>query len=285
MISRALLGATLLVVGTQAASAQPADLPPSEPPPSEPPFAAPPAGAPAGSPAMVPPTAPPVETTVDKGVLNDANAGRGWMAPTALTEPGGTWSISDYELFLISIGYAINDQVSISATTIPPLTTDFPLWLLFSAKAQVVKAGKVRAAVQGAVTYFSLNDSTSNDSFTAGELGGALTVCIDDECNSHVSGFLGAGFAHDTNSSVPFVGAATLVARLGNHVKFVAEADTAFIAGKVNDVADGALLWYGLRFTSRNLGADLGFVRPLGVSDSGLVLGFPVLTFSYRAID
>lgn len=235
---------------------------------------------------MMQPTPPPEESTVDQGVLNDANAGRGWLAPTALTEPGGTWSISSYELFLISIGYAVNDQLSISATTIPPLTTDFPLWLLFHAKYQALKAGKVRAAVQGAVTYFAFNDSsTTNDSFTAGELGGAVTVCIDDECNSHLSGFLGAGFARDTNSSLPFVGAATLVARLGKRVKFVTEVDSAFIAGDVNDVANGALFWYGLRFTSRNIGVDLGFVRPIGVADSGFVLGLPVVTFSYRGID
>jgi hypothetical protein len=234
---------------------------------------------------MMQPTPPAAESTVDKGVMNDANAGRGWMAPTALTEPGGTWSISDYELFLISIGYAVSDQLSISATTIPPLTTDFPLWLLLNAKYQVLKAGKVRAAVQGAVTYFSFKDGTTTDSFTAGELGGAVTLCIDDECNSHVSGFVGAGFARDTSNSVPFVGAATLVAGFSKHVKFVAEADSAFIAGNVNDVANGALLWYGLRFTSRNIGVDLGFVRPVGVSDSGLLLGIPILTFSYRAID
>lgn len=268
----------MLVWGAEAASAQP-----GEPPPAAPPETAPAIQQPPPAPAMAPPAAP--EGTVDKGVMNDANAGRGWMAPTALTEPAGTWSISDYELFLISIGYAVSDQLSISATTIPPLTTDFPLWLLFNAKYQVLKAGKVRAAVQGAVTYFSANDSGTKDSFTAGELGGAVTLCIDDDCNSHVSGFVGAGFAHDTDSSVPFVGAATLVGRIGKHVKFVGEIDSAFIAGNVNDVADGALVWYGLRFTSQNIGVDLGFVRPIGVSDSGLALGIPVLTFSYRNTD
>jgi hypothetical protein len=238
-----------------------------------------------------PPAAP--ASTVDKGVMNDANAGRGWMTPTALTEPGGTWSVSDYELFLLQIGYAINDQLSISATTIPPLTQDFPLWLLASAKLQVLKAGRVRAAVQGAVTYYSIKDTisdgtgtmSSTQSFTAADLGGALTLCLDDDCNSHVSGFLGAGFAHDTNSSVPFVGAATLVARFAKHVKFVAELDSAFIAGQVNDVARGALAWYGVRFTSSMIGVDLGFVRPIGVGDTGLVLGFPILTFSYRNVD
>jgi hypothetical protein len=84
---------------------------------------------------------------------------------------------------------------------------------------------------------------------------------------------------------VPFVGAVTLVGRLGRHVKLVAEVDTAFVAGQVNDVADGALAWYGLRFTSSMIGVDVGFVRPIGVGDTGLVLGLPMVTFSYRNID
>lgn len=84
---------------------------------------------------------------------------------------------------------------------------------------------------------------------------------------------------------MPFVGAATLVARLGERVKLVTEVDSAFIAGDVNEVANGALFWYGLRLTSRNIGVDLGFVRPIGVTGSDLVLGLPVVTFSYRGID
>lgn len=275
MSTRWFVGKLIVICSATAAGAQPGDLAPSQPPS---------AVAPTGAPAMAPPPPPPTPSTVDPGVLNDANAGRGWLSPTALTEPGGTWSISDYELFLVSIGYAVTDQLSISATTIPPLTKDFPLWLLFNGKLQVVKVGKVRAALQGAVTYFSANDS-SGDSFTAGEVGGAVTVCIDDGCNSHVSGFVGAGFARDTSNSVPFVGAATLVARLGRRVKLVTEIDSAFIAGQVNDIANGALIWYGVRFTSSSIGVDLGFVRPFGVDDSGLVLGIPVLTFSYRGID
>jgi hypothetical protein len=274
MTSRWLVGTLMLICSAATAVAQPADPLVGAPPGAYPPTVAP---------APLPPP-PPAPSTVDPGVLNDANAGRGWLSPTALTEPGGTWSISDYELFLVSIGYAVTDQLTISATTIPPLTKDFPLWLLFNGKLQVIKVGRLRAALQGAVTYFSANNS-SGDSFTAGEVGGAVTVCIDDECNSHVSGFVGAGFARATDSSVPFVGAATLVARVARRVKLVAEVDSAFIAGKVNDVANGALVWYGLRFTSSTIGVDLGFVRPFGVDDSGLVLGIPVLTFSYRGID
>jgi hypothetical protein len=70
-------------------------------------------------------------------------------------------------------------------------------------------------------------------------------------------------------------------------VKIVVEADSAFIAGKINSTADGALLWYGLRFTSRLIGVDLGLVKPIysGSSNDGLVAGFPFVSFTYRGID
>ena len=152
------------------------------------------------------PAPAPVEppSAVDKGVLNDANAAHGWLTPTALTDPAGTWTVSDYELVLLSIGYSPTDQLSLSATTIPPITDSVPLWLLFSAKYQLLKQGRLRLAVQGAFSYFHDNDngndssSSSSDSFSAGDLGGAATVCLDDDCNSHVSGFVGAeiGRAH-----------------------------------------------------------------------------------------
>src|SRR5262249_38096063 len=155
--------------------------------------------------------------------------------------------------FLLQVGYAVNDQLMVSATTIPPFTSDFPLWLLFSAKLQVLKAGRVRAAIQGAFTFVSSKNSDLN-SFTAGDVGGPLTLCIDEDCHSHASGFLAAAFARDTSNSIPFVATGTLVARLTRHVKLVTEVDSAFIAGSVNDVANGALVWYGLRFTSSMIG-------------------------------
>src|SRR5262245_58041511 len=178
MMNRVWMGIATLFLGSSLASAQPAD-PAATPPPPEPPLAPP-----AAAPAMQPAPSEPVRRGFDLGVMNDANASRGWMSPTALTEPGGTWSISDYELFLLQVGYAVNDQLMVSATTIPPFTSDFPLWLLFSAKLQVLKAGRVRAAIQGAFTFVSSKNSDLN-SFTAGDVGGALTLCIDEDCHSH----------------------------------------------------------------------------------------------------
>src|SRR5213596_3632447 len=78
---------------------------PPPPPAPAPVMAPPPPTAP-----MQPPQPPPAEEShVDKGILEDANAGRSWISPTALTEPAGTWTFSDFELLLASLQYSPTD--------------------------------------------------------------------------------------------------------------------------------------------------------------------------------
>lgn len=258
----------------------------AEPPPPPPPTAPP--SQPPQPVAVQPPPPPPPASTVDKGMLDDANAGRAWLMPTALTDPAGTWSFSDYELFLVSLGYAVTDQLSLSATTLIPIGDGVPFWGLFSAKYQFLKAGSIRLAAQGAFTLVTNSNSSdvASNAFEAGDLGGALTICIDRDCNSHVDGFVGAGFAFQSQTSIPFLVSGSFTARLARRVKFVAEADSAFIAGQINSTADGALLWYGLRFTSREIGVDVGLTKPVysGNSTDSFPAGYPVVSFTYRGL-
>lgn len=233
------------------------------------------------------PVAPPPPTsTVDPGVLQDANSGRSWLSPTALTPPAGTWSFSDFELLMVSGGYAITDQFSISATTLLPIVEDMPFMGILSAKMQVIKSGRLRGAAQLAVFHLRDNSDIDSDAaLTVANLGGALTLCLDDGCHSHVTGYLGAGFADQDQQAVPFVASLALTYRLGRHVKAVLEADTAFIAGDINETAEGLLAWYGIRFTSKMIGVDLGFAKPIcdGCND-GLVMGVPFVSFTYRSL-
>jgi hypothetical protein len=234
------------------------------------------------SPMPPPPSAKPV-STVDKGIVEDANAGRSWLSPTALTEPAGTWSFSDYELLLVSLHYSPTDQLSLSATTLLPIVEDMPFWILVNAKLQVIKSGNVRGVIQGAVTHVTENDSGA----TAAVLGGALTYCIDSDCHSTLTGYLGAGFAHEDQSAVPLVLSGALAIRMNKHLKVLLEADTGYIAGGgIDQAADGFLAWYGVRFTSKIIGVDLGFVKPIcdGCEDSGLVMGVPFVSFTYRSM-
>lgn len=239
-------------------------------------------------PPLPPGTEPPAPTTtVDEGVIQDANSGRNWLTPTALTPPAGTWSFSDFELFFASLGYAVTDQLTVSATVLLPIVEDIPLFAIASGKLQVLKAGNIRAALQLNVLYTSLDDGDDDFSLTASNLGGALTLCIDDGCHSHITGYLGAGFGLDSiedQTAVPFVAAAAAAFKVSRHVKFVFEADTAFVVGEVDEAADGFLGWYGVRFTSKFLGVDLGFAKPIcdGCGDDGLPMGFPFVSFTYR---
>jgi hypothetical protein len=278
----------LVVVGfSSVANAQPGadDPPPVEEPPPPPAPPPPPMVRPL---VLAPPiVAPPPATTVDQGVIDDANSGRNWLTPTALTPPAGTWSFSDYELLLISGGYAVTDQFQISATTLLPVFEDMPFFGMVSAKYQFLKSGNVRAAFQGAIVHVNEggDDEFDDDSVTIGNLGGALTLCIDDDCHSHFTGYLGAGFANEESESVPFVAAAAATLRLGKHVKAVFELDTAFVVGDINEESDAYLGWYGIRFTSNMIGVDLGFAKPLcsDCDDDDLPLGFPFVSFTYRA--
>jgi hypothetical protein len=251
---------------------------------------------------IVAPAPPPVApTTVDPGTLEDANAGRVAIMPTALTPPKGAFSFEDWELFLISASYGVTDNLVISATTMVPITSEV-YWGFLSAKLQVVKQGRVRVAVQAGAAAAATKDTTTTfdamgnitgemSTTTSGglfDLGGALTYCLDEGCNSHADAAIAAGFAERDNSSVPVGFMGGLVVKVASKVRLIAEADTAHLFGKISDQADGFLGWYGVRFTSRNIGVDLTLVKPFcgnGDCDTDTFpLGFPFVTFAYRAL-
>src|ERR1019366_2987154 len=98
------LTATVVAAPTSAQDLPPQPLPPGAPPP---PAAAPDPPAPSGEPGDL--------------RFRDANADRVILGSTAETHPKGTFFISDYEILLLQVGYAITDQLQVSVTGIPPL--------------------------------------------------------------------------------------------------------------------------------------------------------------------
>jgi len=224
-------------------------------------------------------------------MLEDANSGRVWLSPTALTPPKGTWSFSDWELFWVGASYAFTDRLQVSASTMVPITSDQPLILLFTGKMQIVNQGRMRVALHAAITHLGVDADQEGDfsGFDVGAFGGAATLCLDDHCNSYLNGYLAAGFLLEGDAeqnSVPFLVSGSLVKKLSRRVRIVLEVDSAFVTGEVDDMSNGFLGWYGLRFTSRHIGVDFGFARPFGpdVDWDVFPMGFPVLSFTYRGM-
>jgi hypothetical protein len=308
---RTSIALALIFAATSVARAQPApDGPPpgpGGPPPGPPgePVPPPPAGA---VPVAQPPAAVVDHPNTDRGVMEDANSGRSWLMPTALTAPAGTWSFSDYELLVVGVGYSITDTIDVSLGTLIPIAKDQPLVGILTGKAQLAKTGSLRFAAH---VMFGFNTGANNTTAGGvGTAGGVATLCLDLACHSHASGYVGVGFATSGQNAVPLAFAGSIVGRLGRHVKLVGELDSAALLGSAygGTFADGIALWYGLRFTSRNIGVDIGFLEPItktstttidpvtgmttttsaswqvGFGSGALPIGLPFVSFTYRGI-
>jgi len=224
--------------------------------------------------------APPRLSSADPGVVDDAGAGHGWLAPTALTAPAGTLALSDVELAMISASYAVTDRLAVSAGATLPVGSQRGAGA--TAKLQLVRHGRLRVAAHGMVAHtWTSGERGPSETITLGDLGGAATVCIDPGCRSHVSGYLGAGMVHDAGTSGVLVGGATVTFALGRITRAVFELDR----GAGHDRARGMLGWYGLRLTSSSIALDLGLAQPLGDATTHLGRGvLPFIGFTYRSL-
>jgi hypothetical protein len=217
---------------------------------------------------------------VDQGVANDPNMDSAWLAPTGFTMPKGKWAFHDHELFFIGMSYGVTDRLQLSATTLVPVTSDQGLFAIFSGKAQIIRQGRVRLALHGALNTVT----NSEDSVNALTLGGALSLCLDASCDSALNAYAGTGIAlEDGQSELPLLLSASVIKKVSSRVKLVAEIDTGMIVG--GERADAYLGWYGLRFHNKNMAADIGFMKPFGPALDGedvFPIGFPWLKFTYR---
>ncbi|HUJ27906.1 MAG TPA: hypothetical protein VLW85_17920 [Myxococcales bacterium] len=226
-----------------------------------------------------------------QGRLDDANIDRGWFGTTAMTQPAGTVAFNDYELILMGLTYAPTDRLQITATFLTPIVSDMCCYGLFGVKARLVDAGRFHFSLLGSLALASVqnvdlygNGSSSGRGTSWAILaGGAATVCLDEACHSLASAWLTTGFNQYSDSSEwPILYGASLT--FGHHVKALLEIDSAALLGDVTQAARGALFTYGVRFTGQNIAGDVGFMRPFGegVDTGSLVLGIPMLTFTWR---
>jgi hypothetical protein len=230
-----------------------------------------------------PPPPPPAPVSPSPGLDEDPHIDRVWLTPTAITQPAGSTSFNSYELVFLGITHAFTDNFQLTAVVFPPYVEDLPFLGLLNAKVSFTADERLHFALAGGLAMAHIDDETTS----AGVLTAAMSLCTDAPCASIFSAFLTTGFSlTEDDSAVPLGFGASLAQRLGRHIKLVLEVATggAFASSEV-ELAEGLLFTYGVRFFTGNLAGDVGLFRPILFSeedDLPFILGFPVVTFSYR---
>ena len=225
------------------------------------------------------------------GQARDPHIDRAVILPTGQTQPAGSWSFYDYELLLTGLSYGVTDNVQIGVHTIVPVTSlDEFFYASGSAKWRLVSAGRVRLSAVGSLHYFRIDDPFNDDGtgdVTIGTLGGALSLCLDEGCESLASATVQTGFLVDEDDGgyAPFIYGGSVVARISRRVKLLGEVASAGVYGDGEWFgAEGALVSYGARFHTDDIAGDLTLVnpQPRGDGEEGWPLGFPFVVFTYR---
>jgi hypothetical protein len=230
-------------------------------------------------------------TPAARGASDDPNIDRGFLLPTAMTQPAGSVTYNNYELLLHGVSYGITDNVQASVTVLSPITKDLPFLGFAAVKARIVSADRFHLALQGSLGWEHSFDSsaTSRDAYTAG-VGAFASYCLREDCSSLLSASatyqaVFPGSFSDRADMVIYGG--SIVHGVGRHFKLLAEvASAAGRAASTGDVqnVDGVLVGYGVRFHTDALAADLGFMKPISGSatDGDFIMGIPFASVSYR---
>src|SRR5262249_51311242 len=81
----------------------------------------------------------------------DPNIDRGFVLPTAMTQPARTLTYSNYEIFVQGLTVGITDRVQVSVTAMPPISDFIPYFAIGSAKWRLLSVGRLHLALQGSV--------------------------------------------------------------------------------------------------------------------------------------
>jgi hypothetical protein len=220
----------------------------------------------------------------------DPNLDRGFVLPTAMTQPAGSITYNNYELLLHGVTYGVTDDVQLSATVLAPIVKDMPLIGLAAIKARLYRGQRLHLALQGSIGGASIpshseNDraGSSNDGILLGGLGGLASVCLRQDCSSLLSASATYEFATGSGDhGGALVYGVSAVHRVGPHVKLLAELASAGTTQSF-DAEHSALLSYGVRFYGNNIASDIGFIKPIGADIGGpFVVGLPFASISYR---
>ena len=229
----------------------------------------------------------------------DPNIDRGFIQPTAMTQPKGSLTYNNYELVLHGLTYGITDNLQTSVTVMAPLVRDMPFLGVASVKWQFLSTPRFHLALQGSASLihiFGTDNSAPDGSTVSGSsnaylmgAGAFASYCLRDDCSSLASlnatyqiGFAGSG--GDAAQAIIYGG--SIVHRVSPHVKLLGEVTSlaaSTVADSNFDNVSGALVSYGVRLHTANIASDVGFMKPISGEDNDpFLLGLPFINVSYR---
>jgi hypothetical protein len=251
----------------------------------------------AGSPATIPPETSSIETVVDPLGARNADSGmdQGWLAPTALTQPAGTFTLQDHELVVLAATWAPIErlQVTVAGGTLPGLSG-----LLASAKVRVFDVGRFHLALLGGGAFDFHEFATGKHVMG----GAAASACLSATCGALVSVFGMAGPYWITGtrddggpaSGIRILFGANAFIPLSQHLKLLLEVD---VEGMENcnlycesRLFEAIMPMAGVRFHTGGFAAMLGLAfageaqlsSMPGSKTSYAFTPFPVMNLSYR---
>jgi len=222
----------------------------------------------------------------------DPNIDRGFLLPTAMTQPAGSVTYNNYELLLHGVTVGITDRVQGSVTVLSPIVKDMPFVGFAAVKGRILSTERFHLALQGSLGWghaFDVDSTTTDGNLYTFGGGAFASYCLRQDCSSLVS----ASATYSLVLPGGFDGAAhtviyggSVVHRVGRHVKLLGEVTSAAagVTGSNDwENINGVLVGYGVRFHTDAIAADVGFIRPVGPDlDGDLLVGLPFVNVSYR---
>ena len=218
----------------------------------------------------------------------DPNIDRGFIQPTAMTQPAGSVTYNNYELLLHGVTYGLTDNVQTTITVLSPVVREMPFIGFAAVKGSISPLPRLHLALQGSAGFGRAFTDASNGNVYSLGAGAYASVCLREDCASLLTASANYQYAwsrFDGNHLIVYGG--SLVQRVSTHVKLLGEVTSA--AGRSGssevDNISGFLVSYGVRFHTENVAADVGFIRPIdtsGNSNDEFLLGLPFVNVSYR---
>ena len=212
---------------------------------------------------------------VDPGVLTDPNIDRGFLTPTAETQPAGTFTLTSYELALVGATVGLTDRLQLSVIALlPELGEGGPerAWAA-TIKWQVLRRGLLRLSVMGGMGYEEEGlpeeqrpaDRSDPRRRTYNPLLGTVgSVCLTLDChsmfslNTHLRGIVGAQGWRRTEALV----SASLALRLAERWKLIVEYVRA-VKLQSDPVLRDPAVTVGIRVFRRGIAVELGSLMVL----------------------